>query len=44
LESITSLMATNWSRVTNATATVDTNFSLTISNADTQQFFRLHKQ
>jgi len=44
LESIASLTATNWSRVTNATATVDTNFSLTIRDADTQQFFRLHKQ
>ena len=44
LESTASLVAANWSTVTNAPATADTNFSLTMSQAGPQQFFRLHKQ
>jgi hypothetical protein len=36
--------ATNWDTVTNAPGVVGTNFSLSITTADTQRFFRLAKK
>ncbi len=44
LESATSLGASNWNTVTNSPGMEGTNFSLSIATADTQRFFRLHKQ
>ncbi len=44
LESTAFLVAANWSTVTNAPVIAGTNFTLTVSDAGTQQYFRLHKQ
>lgn len=44
LQSADSVAAANWDTVTNVPGIAGTNFSLSITTADTQQFFRLHKQ
>lgn len=44
LQSAASVTATNWATVTNVPSLVGTNFTLGITTAETQQFFRLHKQ
>ena len=44
LESTARLTTPNWSTVTNVPIIVGTNFSVTVSNGMTQQFYRLHKQ
>jgi hypothetical protein len=44
LQSAASVAAANWDTVTNVPGIAGTNFSLSITTADTQQFFRLHKQ
>lgn len=43
LESTMLLSPANWNTVTNAPIIAGTNFSVTVSTALTQQFFRLHK-
>ena len=43
LQSAASVAATNWATITNVPALVGTNFSLSITTAERQQFFRLHK-
>jgi len=43
VESATSLPATTWQLVTNNPGIVGTNFSVTVSMTNAQQFFRLHK-
>jgi len=44
LQSATNLAAVNWDTVTNVPVVAGTNFSLSISTAEAQEFFRLHKQ
>jgi hypothetical protein len=44
LQSLTSMVATNWNVVTNTPSIAGTNFLLSITTTDAQQFFRLHKQ
>jgi len=44
LQSAAAGAATNWVTVTNGPGITGSNYSLSISTADTQQFFRLHKQ
>jgi hypothetical protein len=44
LQSAASVTAANWDTVTNVPGLAGTNFSLSITTADTQRFFRLHKQ
>ena len=44
LQSAASVPAANWDTVTNVPDIAGTNFSLSTSTADTQRFFRLHKQ
>lgn len=44
LQSTDFISATNWVTVTNVPAVVGTNFSLSITTAESQQFFRLRKQ
>jgi hypothetical protein len=43
LQSAAAVAAANWDTVTNVPGIAGTNFSLGITTADTQQFFRLHK-
>lgn len=44
LQSAAAVTATDWATVTNVPGITGSNFSLSISTADTRQFFRLHKQ
>jgi hypothetical protein len=44
LQSAASVTATNWATIRDVPGIADTNFALSISTADPQQFFRLHKQ
>jgi hypothetical protein len=44
LQSAASAMAVNWDTITNVPGITGTNYSLSINTADTQKFFRLHKQ
>ena len=44
LQSAASVAAANWDTVTNVRGLAGTNFALSITTAEPQQFFRLHKQ
>jgi hypothetical protein len=44
LQSATSVAAVNWDTVTNVPGIAGTNYSLSVTTTNAQQFFRLHKQ